>query len=62
MKSVRVYGLYKGDVFIDVGTADELAERLNIKKETVYFYASNTNKKRNKKGNKIEAVCFDEAI
>lgn len=62
MKIVKVYGLYKGDLFIDVGTADELSKRLNVKKETIYFYASETNKKRNIKGNKIEAVCFDEVI
>lgn len=36
MKSKAVYGVYKGDEFVDVGTADELAERLGIKKKLYY--------------------------
>ena len=59
MKAVTVYGLYKGDVFLDVGTADELSKKLGVKKETIMWYASPANKKRNS-GNKIEAITFKE--
>lgn len=40
MKPEIVYGLYKGDKFIDVGTVQELAQKLNVKKETILFLAS----------------------
>lgn len=33
-----VYALYKGDEFIDIGTAAELAEKLNCKVKTIYQY------------------------
>lgn len=36
----KVYALYKGDEFIDLGTIGEMAERLGIDKRTLYFYRS----------------------
>lgn len=62
MKPKIIYGLYKGDEFIDVGTAEELAKKLGVKKETIWFYASPTNLKRNKNNNRIEAVKFIENL
>ncbi len=39
MKRKRnVYAIYRGDKFIDVGDANELAERQEITKNTLYFY------------------------
>lgn len=35
-----LYAIYRGDTFVDVGTAKELARKNNIKISTVYFYAS----------------------
>lgn len=40
MTGAKEYALYRGDEFVDVGTADELAERMGVKAETVLFYAS----------------------
>lgn len=37
---MNIYAVYKGDKFIDVGTAEEIAEKLKIKKRQVYWYAS----------------------
>ena len=37
---MNIYGLYKGDEFIDVGTAEELAERRGIKPKTIRWLAS----------------------
>ncbi len=44
----KQYAVYKGDDLLAIGTAEEIAEKLGIKKETVYFYASPTHKKRGK--------------
>lgn len=48
MKKKRpgIYALYQGDKFIDEGTVKELAEKLGIKKETLYFYATPSYRKR----------------
>ena len=43
---MKEYALYKGDDFIDLGTIEELSRRLNIKKDTLYFYKSGVYKRR----------------
>ena len=62
MKFRIIYGLYKGDKFLDVGTAEELANKFGVKKATIQYYASPANKRRNKHDNSIVAVKFKEAI
>ena len=61
MKGKRmVYALYKGDTFLDIGTAEELAIKFNVKKETIKFLASKSNykrlEKRKDKSQKMVAV------
>lgn len=46
MKIKKEYALYKGDKFLDLGTAEELAKKFNVKKETIKFYCTNTYLKR----------------
>ena len=46
MTKKREYALYKGDKFIDIGTKEYLAKLLNVKNETIEFYASPTQLKR----------------
>lgn len=36
MRNYREYAIYKGDTFIDIGTAKELAARHNLKVGTIY--------------------------
>lgn len=48
MGKMKEYALYKGDKFIDIGTKEYLAKLLNVRKETIEFYASPTQLKRNK--------------
>ena len=48
MGKIKEYALYKGDKFIDIGTKEYLAKLLNVRKETIEFYASPTQLKRNK--------------
>ena len=50
-----VYMLYKGEKPLIMGTAKELAEQLNVKKETIYFYSSPAYHRRDK-GKRIVAV------
>ena len=47
MINKRIYALYHGDNFIDLGTVDYLAELLKVKRRTILFYNSPTYKKRN---------------
>ena len=44
--SGTVYALYKGDEFIDMGTADELAKRRNVKPESIRWLATPSARKR----------------
>ena len=30
-----IYAIYRGDTFVDVGTAEELSKRMNVTKRTI---------------------------
>lgn len=53
------YAVYKGDEFLFMGTIKEIATHFNVKKETVYFWTSPTQKKRAKSRMKI-AIKVEE--
>ena len=36
----KCYAMYKGDTFIDLGTAKELSKKHNIKVKTLYWLAT----------------------
>lgn len=55
-KTNNIYALYKGDKFLDLGTADDLAKYLNVTKRTILFYNSKVYKERRKKGNNYYIV------
>ena len=42
---MNIYGLYKGDTFIDVGTAKEIAERQGLKPKTIRWLAGSSRQK-----------------
>ena len=48
------YALYKGEELLCIGTAAELAIRLGVELKTIYFYASEANKRRDN-GNRLVA-------
>ena len=52
----QVYALYKGDKFIDLGTAAELSKRTGLSESTIYFYLSPAYLKRIKKKDKCYIV------
>ena len=35
-----IYVVYKDDEVVDIGTKEELSERMHVKKQTIAFYAS----------------------
>lgn len=39
----RLFALYKGEKFIDIGTAKELAKKRNVKPETIHFLSTPAN-------------------
>lgn len=49
-EETKVYILYKGDEFIDVGTLDELSERNGISKRTIRTYSTPSRKRRRPNG------------
>ena len=59
------YALYKGDELLHIGTAEEIAEKQGVKRETVTFYATNSYKERLKKrgildGNVLIAIKLED--
>ena len=52
MKAEILYGVYRGEEFVTVGTQEEVAKELGVKASTVYFWSTPTYKKRLKKDSK----------
>lgn len=46
----NIYAIYKGDEYVDMGTAEELAERLGVKVSTIRFWRSKANHRRASEG------------
>lgn len=48
MRKKQEYALYKGDEFIDLGTIEELAERMGVAPKTIRHYQTPAYKKKGK--------------
>ena len=59
MNKEKIYALYRGEKFLATGTKKELAELLNVKVETVSFYATPSYKKRTNEAKSRRLVCVD---
>lgn len=58
---MKEYALYKGEDLLAIGTAQEIADEMNVKMETVLFYKKPAYKKRiNKNGNVRILVDLEE--
>jgi DNA-binding NarL/FixJ family response regulator len=51
----KIYIVYRGDEVVTHGTKYEIAQKLNIKPQTVLFYTSNVHRSRNNGNNHLEA-------
>lgn len=59
MRKKNTYAYYRGDEFIDLGTFDELGERLNLKRATLkYLTTPNYHRKREKRNGDNWAVVI----
>lgn len=61
----KVFALYRGDTFIDVGTLKELSPRLGMKESTIRYYISQAYQRKlsNRNGmykNQVIAISFYE--
>lgn len=59
MNKEKIYALYRGEKFIAIGTKKELAELLNVKVETISFYATPVYKKRINEAKSRRLVLID---
>ena len=58
---MKNYAVYKDEEFVDIGTANELAERLNTTTKTIQWYAgSNRYKKTNHSHGGYTVVAIEE--
>ena len=48
----KYFALYKGDKFIDLGTAKELAEKYNVTPKTIRYLSTPANRRRIEKTKK----------
>lgn len=56
----KEYALYKGEQLLDIGTIPYLSRKFNIKKETLYFYQSPTQRKRTSENKGRRLVKLDD--
>lgn len=59
MMGKKLYALYRGDEFVDVGTAEEIAERQEIRPESVKWMSTPSYHKRGGYG-KLMAFKIEE--
>lgn len=50
---MKEYAIYKGERMLFIGTSKECAEHFNVTQKTVYFWATPTQVKRDKRNRKI---------
>lgn len=51
-----IYAIYRGDTFVDVGTAEELSKRMNVTKRTIYYLSGKVYKRRLENRNSRNAL------
>ena len=56
---MTIYAVYKGENFLFEGTAKQCAKYFGVKVDTVYFWNSPANKRKDRKGRKI-AIIIEE--
>lgn len=61
MKSKKIYALYKGDKLLADGTILQIARKMNVKYESIYFMLSDAYKRRCNGSNRRRVlVCLDD--
>lgn len=60
MTAEATYALYRGDDFVDLGTARELGERHGIKPKNIQFMASPSHKRRGNYAKRLAAYRIED--
>lgn len=55
---MKIYALYKGDIFLIAGTKEELATFINVKPRTIMFYSTKTYLNRIKENSNCYIVIY----
>lgn len=62
MAKEKLFALYKGDKFLDIGTAKELAKKQNVTPDFIKYLSTPANLRRFEKGNnRLIAVKLEDA-
>ena len=56
----KIYAIYRGDEFIDVGTIKELSKRLGKTQEAIYFMTTPVAKRRDINYNNLVAYQIED--
>lgn len=58
---LKEYALYRGEEILSIGTINEIAEKNNIKPETLRFYKSPSYKNRGTdESSRMILICLDD--
>lgn len=57
--SMAEYAVYKGDQFIDLGTADYLANKFGVLRKTIWYWTAPAYWRKNK-GNSLIAIRIED--
>lgn len=55
----KLYAIYRGDEFIDLGTLEELAERRHVRVDSIRFLASPSNFKKGNIEKRLAAYVIE---
>jgi len=55
---MKEYALYKGEDCLAIGTIKEIAEQMNVKYKTIYFYTMPAYKKKCKKSKNRRTLVY----
>lgn len=56
----KEFALYKGDELLAIGTAEEIADKTHVSKQTILFYGYQYYRKRTKDNKARRLVCLND--
>lgn len=56
----KEFVLYKGDELLAIGTAEEIADKTHVSKQTILFYGYQSYRKRIKDNKARRLVCLND--
>lgn len=63
MVKPKDFAIYRGDTFEFLGSSQECAEHLGIKRESVYYYSTPAYKKRSSvEGDSLVVIALEEDV